>query len=282
MNKKIFPLLKSSINSLVQNKEIFFPYCVLIFVQLFVLEILYFMPRWPLVEFFGPIIRKLWSENYLHYPLNFALLPRFFQWAQIPIYILISSFCIAMAINIIGRLNNARTVKMNSVFKETVGVYVHLIAVAITSFVLVMLLFKVYELIFNRALLIRSQSGIFFFFKSSIINGAPYFNLLLSVLANTLLAYCIPIIVIEKKKFFAALILNFKTLFGSFWFTFIVIAIPSLFFVPILLLRNSLEAFSYIPEITVMALVFSIFITVMIDAVIYTALTTFYLLKKEA
>ena len=60
------------------------------------------------------------------------------------------------------------------------------------------------------------------------------------------------------------------------------IAIPSLFFVPILLLRNSLEAFSYIPEITVMALVFSIFITVMIDAVIYTALTTFYLLKKEA
>ena len=170
---------------------------------------------------------------------------------------------------------------MRTVFRETIPLYPHITVVSFLSYALVMFFFKLYEPVVNRAYMIHSQSGIFFLIKQVVILGTPYFNLFLSVLANTILAYVLPIIVIEKKKFWTAIILNFKALWRSFGLTLLLITIPALFFVPILLLRSSLAAIELMPEIGLWALVLSTFVTVTIDAVVYTAITTAYLLEKE-
>ena len=95
--KKVIPLLRTAVSTLIENKIILFPFSIIMFIQLFLLEIVYFSPRYPLNVFFAPLIRHFWSEKYLHFPYNFIVLPRIYQnsFVQAMIYIFISVFLIA-------------------------------------------------------------------------------------------------------------------------------------------------------------------------------------------
>ena len=281
-DKKIIPLLRSTMVALVEHKIILFPFCIIAFLQLFILEILYFAPRYPLNLFFGPLIRRLWSENFLHYPLNLLLLPKLFQSIQIPLYIFVSSFLIAVAISIIASVNSDKKVQFQKAVKENLWAYVHVVIASTIIFAVVLGLFKVYGLVFNRALLIAAQSGVKFWIKQVIILGAPVINLLISIFVTVLFAYVLPIIVIERKKIFAALILNFQVLWKSFWFTFAVVLIPSLLYLPILLLRSTTPLGNVLPDLRVILIVLSVIVMVGVDAIVYSALTTLYLLRKES
>ena len=98
-----------------------------------------------------------------------------------------------------------------------------------------------------------------------------------------LFAFVFPIIVIDKRKILAAIGLNFKNLRGSFWYMFVVVLIPTLFYLPVLLLRSNISGIAdvTIPEVRLLALIISVLVTMFIDVTIYTAITSFYLLKKE-
>jgi len=163
------------------------------------------------------------------------------------------------------------------------GRYIHIFAAALISFCTFFGLYKLYG--FATDLFLRSSSvdGIFFIVKTIVSHGVPYANLLIGVFVTALFAFVFPIIVIDKQKIFAAIGLNFKNLWGSFWYIFIVVLIPTLFYLPILFLRSNINglANATIPEIRVLALVISVLVTMFIDVTIYTAVTSFYLLKKE-
>jgi hypothetical protein len=137
--------------------------------------------------------------------------------------------------------------------------------------------FKFYGQLYDRALQIRSITGPFFFLKQTVIYGAPYFNMIWSVLVSTLFAYVLPVIVLEKKKFFQALFMNFKILRGGFVKTFVLVLLPSLLFIPVLLLRNMFDVEVFWPEVAVVTLTLSIIVTTLIDALVYTTLTIRYL-----
>ncbi len=282
-HKNPIKILQSSLYTIINNPTILFPFCISAFIQLLILEILYFAPRYPLNIFFGPIIGRVWGEQFLHYPFNFTLLPKLFQMIQIPIYIFIGSFFIAMAVAIIIRINDGKTVHIKQTIKEISSSYVHVVIIALIGYLLVLSFFKIYGILFNRALLIHSQNGIFYWLKKIIIDGTPYFNLLLSVIAATIFAYVIPIIIIEKKKIFTAIWINFKTLWNSFWSTFCIVLLPSLLFVPVILFRISISKGKGMgsPELGLIILILSIIVMVLIDSIVYTGITIFYLLRKE-
>jgi len=282
-DKQLVPLLRESVNTYVSNPVILIPFLTVAFVQLLILEIIYFSPRFPLVKFFGPLIQRLEGEAFLHYPQNFIILPKWFQTAQYFIYVFIGSFLIAVAIALIAQINNSRKPAFGSALRETLSQYVHIVLAAALAFVSFFTMAKGYGLLIDRALLIRSESGIFYILKAVILHGAPYFNLLIGVLVTAIFAFLYPIIVIDRKKIFSALVLNFRHLFKSFWFICFTVMIPTLFYVPVLLLRNNL---GFIQNITfegiqVGMIILSIVVMMFIDATVYTAVTTYYLLKKE-
>jgi len=279
---KALSLISSSISTLASNKIILFPLCITVFIQLLILEILYFSPRWPLKVFFDPIIRTFWPEKYLHYPSHLMLLPKLWQMVQDPLFVLISSYFVAVAIGIIAMINSGKKVRPALVIKETLSFYIHIVVAIALSLLVVKAGSWVHNLVIQRAFLIRSGSGIFYWIKRIIIDGAPYFNLLLNVIVSSLFAYVLPIIVIEKKKVFPALLQNFKMFFGSVWPTFLIVLIPSLSYILIILLfSSSFSLEETFPEMRIWILVLSVFISFAIDAVVYTAITIFYLLKKE-
>lgn len=278
--KKIIQLIQSSFYSLFAHKEILFPFTMIALVQLLFLEIIYFLPRSPLTIFFGPIIRKLFGEAYLHYPFNFMIMPKIFQNLQIPLYIIVNSFFVGMAIAIIKTINNDEKIDMKKISTATIKGYVHIFCCSLIALGLVKGLFFLFGKVYVRATMIGATTGIKVLIKNVILDGAPYWNLLISVVVSTLLAYVIPSIIIDKKKIFGALINNAKNLWGSFWYTFIIILIPTLLYIPVLLLRKSLPT-NTIPELHALIIIISIVVMIIIDAISYTAITTYYLLKKE-
>ena len=220
----------------------------------------------------------------MHYPFNYVLLNKWFQQVQVPVYVIFNSFFIGAAVLIIHNINNDKSVKMKTVFKKTLSSYIHLIVACVVAVVVLFGLSSFYGLLMRRALTIRSISGIFFMIKQAVLLGAPYVNLLFAVIVTSVFAFVIPIIVIEKKKVFSAIILNFKNLWKSFFVVFTVIFLSGLIYVPILLLRSSGQLFRtvMIPEAWGITLIISVFVSLFIDALQYTAITTFYLLKKES
>ncbi|VAX35404.1 Electron transport complex protein RnfD [hydrothermal vent metagenome] len=281
LHKQPLAILKASSCSLISHPVILFPFCISAFIQLLVLEILYFAPRYPLNTIFGLIIERIWGKAYLHYPFNLTLLPKLFQYLQIVIYIFIGSFLIAMSIAAIIKVNEGKKTRIKTIAKEAFSKYIHIVFAASCMFMFVFLFFKGYDIIYQRALQIRSTSGKFYLLKQILTTGSPYMYLYFSILATTLMAYVLPIIMIDQKKVFPALWINIKTVFSSLWTTFIIVFIPSMLFVPMLLIKTSLTKGFFSPDFALVIMVLSILITLFIDAVIYTSLSTRYLLKKE-
>lgn len=282
-HKQPISLLKSSFNTLINNPAILFPFCILAFIQILTLGIIFFAPRQPLSVFFGPIIVRLHGEIFLHYPFNFVVLTQWFQKTQIPIYILCSTYFAGCTISIIDLINRGKKVNIKTVFRKTLSSYIHLLTAGIILVAIAIGFFGLYDLLIRQALTIRSTSGIYFLIKQVIVRGAPYLKLMLSVFATSIFAFVIPIIIIEKERLFPAIALNFKSLRRSFWFVFLIIFLPMLLYVPIILLKTNRQWFESVavPEAWGLLLMTDILVALFIEAIQYTAITTYYLLKKE-
>jgi len=282
--KQPIVLLKSAFGTIAANPVILFPFTIIAFVQILILEIIFFAPRYPLSIFFRPIIQRIQGEIFLHYPFNFTLMNKWFQSVQIPIFVLLSSLLIGVAVAIIDFINKDKKIEMKEVFKRVLPLYIHLVVYGVIAVLCIIGLGKLYGLLIKRALIIRSTTGIFFFIKKAVLILAPYFNLFFAVLVSTLLAFVMPIIVLEKKNVFTALLRNFKMISKTFWFVLVVIVLPALLYLPVLLLKSNTRLFQDIlpPEGWGFILILGILLTLFIDAVQYTAITSYYLLKKES
>ena len=97
------------------------------------------------------------------------------------------------------------------------------------------------------------------------------------------LIYIPVLIILEKKKFLGALTGNFKVLFGSFWLTFSLVLVPTLFYLPLILMRDNIGSLAQMtsPGVQVLLIALSVFVTTGINIFIISAATTFYLYKKE-
>ena len=282
-SRPLLTLLTSSVEILLTHPIVLYPFIITIFIELLLFEILYFAPRYPLSLFFAPIIRALYGETFLHYPFNLGILPKLFQNFQIYIYLFLSSFLTSVAILIIGEINHDKKITFPQALKQIWSQYVHIVVATVVIYLFLQGFFFLDGLLIKRAMIIHSQKGLYFIIKKVVIESSPYVQLFFEILVTTIFAFVCPIIVLGKRKFFSAIVLNFNLVRKSFFFIFTIVLLPTLLYLPILLLRNNISSISFnnAPELSLFLIILSIVIIVLIDAVIYTAITTFYLLKQE-
>ncbi|MCA9404612.1 MAG: hypothetical protein KC897_12565, partial [Candidatus Omnitrophica bacterium] len=267
-------------NTLFSNGPIIFPYLVILFVQFLLLEILYFYPQWPLNQFFDPLVSKLESPMFMHYPLNLALLQKMYFQAYIPVYIFFSSFFVCVAIAAIKDINEDQKPNVRQIMVRMLPFYLYIIVTAVLIYAFSYLFSESFGMIESRADQIRSTAGPFFWLKQTILQGGPYFRLLLNVVAVTLFAYVFPLIAIERRNLFVALLENIKYVITAPIKTFMIVLLPTVVFAVVLLARKHVPFEGEFPEMRAIMIAFSILVMVIIDAVVYTSLTMFYLVRK--
>ena len=277
-----FSLLRSSVNNILSHPLILFPFLCVVFIQLLVLEILFFAHRYPLSIFFAPLI-KFNNEAYMHYPYNFIFMTQWFQKAQMPIYVIFTCFFIGVAILIIDAINNGKKINLSRMMRDVLGKYVHILIAGVIIVCVMLTLSNLYGFLIKRALLIRSETGIYFIIKKIVLDGAPVANLFFAVIVTTLFAFLLPIIVLENKKIHSALIRNFKLLSKTAGTLLIMCFLPNLLYLPVLLLKinNRIIDNFAMPDLWALMIVLTVFIMFCIDAIVYTAITSYYLLQGE-
>lgn len=278
-----FLILRTSLDILLQNPVVLFPTVLLGLIQLFIVEVLYFSPQYPLSLFFAPLIRQVWSEEYLHYPLNLVLLPKMFYYAQMFVYLFFGSFLLALTIKIISILNERPRVNLREAVKETSGRYVHIFIAALLSFITFQLFAKGY--VFLLDLFIRNnpfgQST--FFWNRMLLWTIPYVQFFVGIISTVLVTFIIPIIVIDHKKVYAAFFINFKILARALPVTFLFVAIPTMLYLPLLTARNNISVLmnAFGPEVQIVVIVVGLAISMAIDLLIVTSSTILYLFLRE-
>ena len=131
--RHLIPLLRGAINTVISNPVILVPFLTIAFIQLLVLELLYFFPRFPLSKFINPVVITLWGREFIHYPNNFLILPKLFQIAQVFIYLFVSCFFIAVAIAIITNINNGQKINVGATCREMFGQYIDIFSLSIVN-----------------------------------------------------------------------------------------------------------------------------------------------------
>ena len=266
-----------------EHQQIFYPFIIVIFINSLVLEILYFSPRYPLSIFFSPIISRIWGEQYLHYPMDLMLLPKMFYYTQMVISLFLSNILIVVVVDMVAAVNSEKKVNFTASLKETLRGYIYIVLYSSLSLLMFQIFDKVYSRLLHRALKIHSTGGTYFLIKELVSYAAPYVQFIYAIFVAASLIYIPVLIILEKKKFLGALIGNFKVLFGSFWLTLSIVFIPTLFYLPLLLMRDSIGSLVEItsPEIHILIIALSVVVTTGINIFILAAATTYYLYKKE-
>jgi len=282
--KRLVPLLRSSIFTVFAHKEIIGPFFIIALLQLLVLNILYFMPHYPLVNFFGPIIQKMEGPLYIHYPRFIEIVPKHYQIIQYLLYIFVSSLIIGWAVKNIADINMNKKVSLGKNFLYALSRYVHLFIGSLFLFVAYLGLRTLFGFVIRRAMQIRSTSGMFYYIKFVVLEGSSFYYLIIGVFITAAFAFLIPLIILDKKNVFIALFINLAKMWGSYWFMFFVVLLPSMCFTPLLLVQDNIReiAQTTFPEIRLVVLYSSVALTFIVDAIVYTSITTYYLLRKES
>ena len=256
----------STFNAIVKRPVLLAPFIVIAFFECLSLEIACFCTRKPLFLVFGPILRKFFGEQSLHYPANIMITPALFYYAQVIIYIFAGVLLSAISVNILHNIKEGLPVKLNAMVRNALRRYGAFLVYGVIIMILMAALKPLDQFVFTKAfrLLHRMVPGFTIEFSGLTFTLIIF---LTSFFVQVLFMASVPFMVLEKKNIFKA-ILNSIALFGrNFFGMLILIGMPFLVYLPIAVLKNfarELTAASF-PEIVVVITVLGIIISIFID-----------------
>lgn len=278
----IFLLLSSAIQTIRKHPAVLFPLAILACLELFSLELIYFLPRWPLNSLFAPIVRSLWGEGNLHYPRNFLLMYKLFYYARVTIYVLAGGYLTAVTCAMFGDLKADKKLNLKETLKRTFKRYLDIFCIALITAICFFIIRSAYNLILN--LIISSKfhpyNHIIIAIKKGLLYSVSYAYFFLNVFVEAGFAYCLPLIVLANKKILKALKDNFLILKNNFIATLLLITIPALLVLPLLYLNNNASVLmkKIFPEAALLLLFSGIILSLFVNTLIIALITQFFLL----
>lgn len=272
----VFYLMKS-------RPVIMLPFIIVAFLEALSLEVIYFLPRKPLLLVAGPVIRKFFGDIFLHYPANFVILPKLAFYAQIVIFIFLSGFLWAISINTYKNLSSGLPIKAGALINNAAGRYFSFLTFGLFMAVAIFLVNHLDNIIFMKCM--RLAMG---HIPAMMVTLAPValavFSFFSIILLQVFTVLVVPIIVIQRKSFFKALssgvylsVTNFPAVFG-------LIFLPFLIYLPIVLLRSIIPALAArtFPEIAVLITAMNSVVAIFVDCFVTICAAQFLLDKIES
>jgi len=238
----------------------------------------------PFKLLLGPPIRTFWSENFLHYPTNFLLLPKLESLSRMGLGVVFGSLLTAMAVIMVFDAFHHKHVKLANALKPALKKYLSLFTLILALTLALYILSKIITI----GLLKYFMAGHtrLLFLKAGLWLGQISFclNFLIALFIQAAFIYCIPILMIEKEKLLKSMVKSFR-LFKKFFIpTIILVGLPMLLYIPIMVL-NSNTAFliqKLFPEFILWVAILNIIVSsLVIDALITVSTTILYLENKE-
>lgn len=280
----LFKAIGTTFHSFKKQPVLLLPFCIFAFLELLTLILLYYFPRMPLKSLFGPPITTLWGERFLHYPLNFLLLPKLFSFARMALSIVAGSLLTAVAVAIVSDIYHKKHIKLKSVFLLALKKYPACFIVVFTFTVSFFFLSRFITTLLYRYFM--SGHTRLLFLKAQLWLGPILyaFNFLLGVFIQAAFVYAIPALIIDNKKLLRSISLSVRVLKRNFISTIVIVGAPLLAYIPISLLsaKGAFLINQIFPEvILVIAAAGIVVASLVIDPIITACSAYIFLMDKE-
>lgn len=272
---------KTVFNAFKKDPVILAPFCISGALKLVGLLIVFLLIFFPLSIVFGPIIKTLWGEQFLHYPFNFLLMPKLFYYVQIGVYVLLDGLLSAMAVWMVAQANDGKRPNLKKALKAVFPKYLALLGFLLSVFLIVRFISYGENFLIWKSMKFKLTEALL---RKGLMDSAKVFlNFFIIVLIETAFAFVIPFLVLEKRGFFKAIGGSFGLARRLFLAAFTLIIVPTFISLPISLLKTGLPILmdKTLPEITFVVLGLGVLVTVAIDSIVTASLAFLFLLKKE-
>lgn len=270
---------KKSFRIVKEYPRVLLPFGVVGSLQGVLLVLLFLAPRYPLSVVLAPPIRAFWGELYLHYPANFLLLPRLFNYGNIIISLFIGSLMTGMMVIMVYQANKNVIPGRRSSFKKSIKKYLTLVAVWVVAFILVSIVFRGPKFLISKYYF--HNTG--FFTRWNVLRMAFIGGILISLLVEMFFAYAVAAVMIENKRIWRAIGKSFSVARRFFLTTFILVAIPTFFIFLVTILKWKIPQLmkQFFPEITLYILGLGIGVSLLINYLVTTSVTVLFLMNKD-
>ena len=273
-----------TIQSIKSKPVLFVPFAIFAAFELVILIIVYLAPRMPLKLLFGPPIKALWGEKFLHYPINFVLIPKLVSLARVGLTVILGSLLTGVATLLVYNLYKKNKVNLKTVFKAALKKYVALFAVVL----LFTLLFYFMDIITSKLLIKYFTSG-----HSKLLFLGPKIwfgpilvtlNFMLAIIVQSAFIYAIPFLLIGGETLTKSVLKSFVLFKKHFFKTIILVGLPMLLYIPTIILQanSAYLVVRLFPEVVVWVSILSLLVnSLIIDLLITLSTTHLYLLHKD-
>ena len=269
--QSVIKIWKETIRIFGQNRGIFLPFFIVGIVDIFLLIIIYLAPQPPLSVLLSPPIKVFWGERFLHYPLNLFLIPRLFDLAHTISIAFTGVLMTGTAVRMLEEVHNGSGPDFGRGLTNSLRAYLKIFVIWLVMFGLVSAVFKLLPVIF------KLKQGM----ASLLLLGAGF---IISIFIQAIFIYAIPAVIIEEKKIWPAIKRSVSFCFGAFLPTLILVGLPTIIYLPILILKGklSLMVSKIFPEAVLIFVGLGIVISVIMDCLVTSSTVVFFLNKRKS
>ena len=259
------------------------PFLIFTILELLSIIILFLAPRMPFRLLLAPPIRAFWGERFLHYPINFMLLPKLASLSRMVLSVVIGSFLTGMAVFLFGRIAEKREPRLKDAVQGSLKKYAAL-------FLIVFGYVGIYYFL-NKFFLIALAKYFVAGHRKLLFLGAGLWmgpillaiSFILAILVQSAFIYAIPALIIGREKLLKAIGTSFRFFLKNFFLTLVLVGLPMLFYVPIIIfqLNASFLIIKIFPESMLWVLLLgSVVSSLVIDLLITLVSAQVYIHKK--
>lgn len=281
---KLSEIYSRTVSILKATPVIFLPFIVFFILELLALIIASFYPIALLRTIFGPLVRTFWGEQFLHYPVNFLLLPTLANTSRMILAVVFGSLLSGVAVLITADIYTKKIPLFRRSLKNALKKYVALIFIILILTILMYYVLKLVDFVYLKHIfaphpkLAKFVGG---FWIGTILIGIKFF---LSGLMQAAFIYTTPLIMIAEKRPLIAILESFK-LFGRCWrTTFLLVLLPMFIYLPIMVLNlnNGFLIDNTFPEFLIIVTLLGAMVnSLIIDPLVTVSTTILYLHRKE-
>lgn len=244
------------------------PFVFIAFFEFLALEIVCFASRAPLLSTLGPIIRKFFGEEYLHYPGSVFIAPQAFYYLDVAIYVILGVALTAVSVNMFNNYREGRPVRAGAIGKNTIKKYISFVLFGALMIFLMTLLKKGDAIILRKALRLASNHIEHKMLTNIYMLVMPLSLYVINLFLQLFFILTVPVIVIEKKGIVRALWRSVTLGLTNFFNILGIIFLPFLIYLPIILLKSRAAEIGSktFPELAVILTGASLIIAVFIDS----------------
>ncbi len=246
-----------------------------------VLALAYLAPRQPFDALLAPPIRAFWGERFLHYPSNFFILPKLYEYGHTLVMAGIGVVMTGTAIGMVEQANRGQQPRFVSNAVRTIKRYVTLFWVWMAGFFLSTLLIKGARFMVFAAYdtTLRAMLPP----RTVLLDVVLWCSVFAAIAIEALWVYALPIAVLEGQRWWRSLTASFRSATDFWGPTYLLVLVPSSLLFSVMMLKQQIGTLMRFvaPEATVWVLVLGVVYSLVAEWAITMSATVLYLVRKE-